>query len=80
MQSHVALYADQRSAVLAANSTSTPRDANFFIKGNISQAGQIFHMSYSSDYNITRIDENRGERWFCSEVGAEDAGWRVARN
>ena len=80
MQSHVALYADQRSAVLAANSTSTPKDANFFIKGNILQAGQIFHMSYSSDYNITRIDENRGERWFCSEVGAEGAGWRVARN
>lgn len=46
------------------------------IKGNISKKGQIFHLPGSRDYDRTRIDETRGERWFCTEAEARAAGWR----
>lgn len=49
------------------------------IKGNISGNGKIYHLPGSADYDRTRIDESRGERWFCSEAEAQAAGWR-ARN
>lgn len=47
------------------------------IKGNISAAGKIYHAPWSPWYARTRIDEDRGERWFCSEDEAIAAGWRV---
>jgi micrococcal nuclease len=49
------------------------------IKGNISANGKIYHLPGSADYDRTRIDESRGERWFCSVAEAQAAGWR-ARN
>jgi micrococcal nuclease len=49
------------------------------IKGNISANGKIYHLPGGADYDRTRIDESRGERWFCSVAEAQAAGWR-ARN
>ncbi|CUH40256.1 Thermonuclease precursor [Jannaschia seosinensis] len=49
------------------------------IKGNISDNGRIYHLPGSRFYGPTRIDERRGERWFCSEAEARAAGWRRAR-
>lgn len=50
------------------------------IKGNISQAGErIYHTPWSPHYGRTRIDEDKGERWFCDEAEAVAAGWRAAR-
>ena len=49
------------------------------IKGNISANGKIYHLPGSADYDRTRIDESKDERWFCSVAEAEAAGWR-ARN
>ena len=49
------------------------------IKGNINGKGEkIYHMPGSRTYDDTRIDERRGERWFCTAKEAEDAGWRAA--
>lgn len=48
------------------------------IKGNISANGRLYHLPGSAAYAATRIDESRGERWFCSEAEAEAAGWRRA--
>lgn len=48
------------------------------IKGNISGSGRIFHQPGQRDYDRTRIDPARGERWFCSATEAETAGWRAA--
>jgi len=48
------------------------------IKGNISANGRIFHVPGQRDYDRTRIDPNRGERWFCSAQEALAAGWRAA--
>ena len=46
------------------------------IKGNISASGRIYHVPRGMYYDRTRIDESRGERWFCNEAEARAAGWR----
>jgi len=46
------------------------------IKGNISSRGRIYHTPWPPHYNRTRINEARGERWFCTEGEALAAGWR----
>ena len=53
--------------------------AGCMIKGNITAAGRIYHQPGSESYDKTRIDEARGERWFCTEAEAREAGWRPAR-
>lgn len=51
------------------------------IKGNIDSSGEkIYHLPGCQSYDKTKIDEPRGERWFCSEKEAESAGWRKAGN
>ena len=50
------------------------------IKGNISSKGEkIYHPPGVSGYGQTKIDESKGERWFCSEEEARAAGWRARR-
>jgi endonuclease YncB( thermonuclease family) len=50
------------------------------IKGNInSQGDRIYHVPGSRSYGATRINELKGERWFCSEAEARAAGWRAPR-
>lgn len=50
------------------------------IKGNISSKGtRIYHMPGQEHYDRTRISSSKGERWFCSEAEAQQAGWRRAR-
>lgn len=50
------------------------------IKGNVNDAGEkIYHTPASPSYRATRIDERRGERWFCTEAEARRAGWRAPR-
>lgn len=47
------------------------------IKGNISGNGRIYHAPWSPWYAKTRINEKKGERWFCDEAEAVAAGWRA---
>jgi len=49
------------------------------IKGNIARDGErIYHTPWGSQYyGRTRISTANGERWFCSEREALDAGWRA---
>ena len=59
---------------------ATPRSSGSCrIKGNISEHGQIYHVPGGRHYDQTRIDESRGERWFCTEAEARAAGWRRSR-
>ena len=45
---------------------------NCEIKGNISSKGQkIYHIPGNINYEKTKINENKGERWFCSEEEAQ---------
>ena len=46
------------------------------IKGNINENGQrIYHLPFQHFYRRVKIDETRGERWFCTEQDAREAGW-----
>lgn len=51
------------------------------IKGNIStRTGEkIYHVPGQRYYNITDINPEEGERWFCSEEEARKAGWRKSK-
>ena len=48
------------------------------IKGNISSRGRIFHVPGQENYDRTRINTAKGERWFCTAAEARAAGWRAA--
>jgi micrococcal nuclease len=51
------------------------------IKGNISQTTgeKIYHVPNGAFYDRTAIDEFAGERWFCTEAEAVEAGWRPSK-
>lgn len=50
------------------------------IKGNISSSGEkIYHMTGQRYYERTKIEEGKGERWFCTEEEAVGAGWRKSK-
>jgi endonuclease YncB( thermonuclease family) len=61
----------------ASASDGAPGDCR--IKGNISGSGKIYHVPGSDAYAKTKIDESKGERWFCTEDEARAAGWRKPR-
>ena len=57
------------------------RDDNCNIKGNINSKGdRIYHAPGSRSYGATKINESKGERWFCNEAKAKAAGWRTPRH
>jgi len=61
--------------------TSAPAVGQCTIKGNINSEGEkIYHAPGCQSYSKTVIDESKGERWFCSESEAVEAGWRKALN
>jgi micrococcal nuclease len=51
------------------------------IKGNISSTTgeKIYHVPGGEFYDKTVIDEAAGERWFCTEQEATEAGWRRSK-
>jgi len=51
------------------------------IKGNVSiETGEhIYHVPGQEHYSETIIRPEFGERWFCSEAEARNAGWRKSR-
>ncbi|MBL0937163.1 MAG: hypothetical protein IBJ07_20685 [Rhizobiaceae bacterium] len=52
------------------------------IKGNVSVGSgeRIYHVPGQPYYDDTVISMRKGERWFCSEAEAQQAGWRKAIN
>jgi endonuclease YncB( thermonuclease family) len=65
---------DWRRGVRLAD-TEPPGDCA--IKGNINRDGErIYHVPGGRDYDRTRISPEKGERWFCTEAEAREAGWR----
>lgn len=51
------------------------------IKGNINSEGRkIYHLPGTSTYGRTKINEDNGERWFCSESQASTAGWSPVKH
>jgi len=68
----------KKTAVAVSKTQSAP-NGNCRIKGNISSSGKIYHVPGSNNYDRTVIDTGKGERWFCTEQQAIDAGWRAPR-
>jgi endonuclease YncB( thermonuclease family) len=67
----------RRGDRLAGDAAREPAAAACPIKGNINAKGErIYHMPGDRYYGPTRINESKGERWFCSEDEARSAGWR----
>ncbi|MEZ4104635.1 MAG: thermonuclease family protein [Candidatus Paceibacterota bacterium] len=50
------------------------------IKGNVSSntGEKIYHVLGQQYYDKTIVSEDKGERWFCTEKEAREAGWRKA--
>lgn len=59
----------------------TNEDDGCNIKGNISYTTgeKIYHLPGQQYYEQTTINLADGERWFCSEVEAQAAGWRKSK-
>ena len=58
----------------------TPVSTSCTIKGNNSSGGErIYHLPGQRFYNVTKIDTSKGERWFCTETQARNAGWRKSK-
>ncbi len=69
-----------RSAIPVAPLSDSGSPGGCLIKGNINSRGDhIYHVPGGPNYDSTRIDPDKGERWFCSEDEAQAAGWRAPR-
>ena len=69
-----------RAEIEAGRVIQHPPSTDCNIKGNISRSGhRIYHVPGQVDYQRTRIDEKRGEKWFCTPSSAESEGWRAAK-
>jgi endonuclease YncB( thermonuclease family) len=56
---------------------NVPDNGDCKIKGNISRNGaRIYHAPGGRWYSRTKIDQTKGERYFCSNAEAVEAGWR----
>jgi len=67
------------NAVLGASEEAELKDG-CVIKGNISSNGKLYHLPECSSYDSVKIDEGKGEQWFCNEADATAAGWQRAGN
>jgi len=68
---------DWRRGVRLASEKTSPSPSGCVIKGNISSKGaHIYHVPGGRWYDRTKIDEAKGERFFCSEAEANESGWR----
>jgi len=58
----------------------TPPNPDCLIKADISASGkQLYYVPGMRVYAGTFINEDDGERWFCSENDAKNAGWERGR-
>lgn len=57
----------------------TPAAERCRIKGDIGATGvRRYYVPGHSDYVAIEVDASRGERWFCTEMEAIKAGWKLA--
>lgn len=73
--------ADAKAAVKKAAPKAATSVQTCLIKGNISAKNEkIYHMQGCPNYKQTVIDTAAGERMFCTEAEAKNAGWRKSLN
>lgn len=60
---------------------SSTKGQECVIKGNVnSKKEKIYHYPGCGSYNQTQINAEEGDRWFCTEAEASEAGFRRAGN
>ena len=75
-----AASASDNTVPVPPSGTSTPNSTECLIKGNINNKGvKIYHVPGQQYYNETVITPSKGERYFCTEQEAIDAGWRKSK-
>ncbi len=67
---------NQKGIYSAACRTSSA--TNCLIKGNIRGGKKVYHLPNCPNYQETIIDESFGDRWFCKEEEAQQAGFQKA--
>ena len=77
----LALGTDLTTLPALASSLTAHARGSCNIKGNVSVSSgeRIYHVPGQRYYGETIIRSEYGERWFCSEQEARQAGWRRAR-
>lgn len=56
-----------------------PEPTDAVIKGTVNEAGEkIYFVPGMRRYRVVTVNEGKGERWFCREPEAEQAGWRAS--
>lgn len=79
MSKNVGLWSACQNFSSTQNQTEKQSE-NCQIKGNRSSSGEkIYHMPGQRYYEKTVIDQSKGERWFCTEAEAQQAGWRKSK-
>ena len=66
--------ADFRAKRWASASKSAPDGCP--IKGRVVRRAKVYVLPWALDYRQVRFRSRRGERWFCSEADATDAGFK----
>ncbi|WP_298940067.1 hypothetical protein [uncultured Psychromonas sp.] len=63
-------------------STNANENRECNIKGNISYntGEKIYHVKGQKYYERTKINVNKGEKYFCSEKEARKQGWRKSES
>lgn len=56
------------------------KDGKGLIKGNINKDRKIYHMPGQENYDRTKIETEKGERWFKTEREALEAGFEKAHH
>ena len=67
------------AAAIAGKGVRIPHPPGCDIKGNISKSGKLYHLPGGKGYARTKINR-KGERWFCTEEEAREAGWSKAHS
>jgi endonuclease YncB( thermonuclease family) len=66
-----------QNALLSLDTDQEAPQAKCSIKGNLNRAGAcVYHAPGGRFYARTKIDQSKGERWFCTPDEAEAAGCR----
>ena len=73
---------EEREKELRRERNQPPPNSACIIKGNISEKGfgKIYLIPGCDNYNNVKIDPRKGERYFCTEQEAINAGFRKATN
>ena len=69
--------AEYESAASLREQGSAPPNSECTIKGNISEKGygRLYFVEGCPNYSRIKIDERKGEQWFCSESEAQKSGF-----